>query len=476
MGITRRSILKSGLIGTAGFLTPFKASAKSRQVDCLVLGAGIAGLTAGDRLQKSGKNVLILEGSDRLGGRILTDRKKLGSHVELGAQYIHLPPTSGLPIWDDVNRLRLASRQVPRTFNGVIYHSEWGEPKSFIEAAIAAGLLDISTIFVKLDHYDGPDRTLWQWIKQYDTRLKRDLALLALGVMAGPQKSLSIHGIQSDLMSDMESETDEYAVTGGYDQLVTRMARGLDIRHNQFIEHVHYDRSGVRVTTSEGLVYEARTAIFTFSIGMLKSGRVKFTPELPAYKKNALNFIHAGHESKVSIRFKQKFWPDNISLITRCDSQRRTGRVFFDENFGLPGKPPILSTLQGGDDGAKLRGKSDHEVLQKLCQDLNDIYPVRGGIYSMVQRRPDGSPMMARKQWMDDPFSMGGTSYISIDPRGRYDVRQARVDLATSYQTQPLFWAGEATTVGTQPASVHGAHWTGVRAAQEVLNHLRVSK
>ena len=362
---------------------------------------------------------------------------------------------------------------MPRTFHGVVYHAEWGEPKSFIEAAFAAGIADVASFLSEVDNYRGPDVALRQWLKRYDTQVLRDMALLALGLMAGPVKKVSVHGLQSDMVSAMESESSEYAITGGYDQLVHHLAHGLKIKKNQYVEKVHYDKSGVTMTTTEGEVYRARTAIFTCSIGMLKSGKVKFTPELPDHKKQALQFVHAGHESKVSVRFKKKFWPDHINLITRCDRQRRTGRVFFDENSGLEGKPFILNALMGGDDGAKVRFDSDQEVLQKICRDLNEIYPVHGGVYKWVERNSDGSPMMVRKQWMDDPYSMGGTSYLSIDPRGRFDITQARAHLASSAQTRPLFWAGEATAVGTQPASVHGAHWTGVRAAQEVLGHLK---
>jgi monoamine oxidase len=57
-----------------------------RQV--LVLGAGMAGLAAAFELQRRGHEVTVLEGSARLGGRVLTHRFRDGSHAELGAMRV----------------------------------------------------------------------------------------------------------------------------------------------------------------------------------------------------------------------------------------------------------------------------------------------------------------------------------------------------------------------------------------------------
>jgi polyamine oxidase len=54
----------------------------------IVIGAGIAGITAAKKLQAQGYRVIILEGRDRIGGRIWTD-KSLGVPLDLGAAWIH---------------------------------------------------------------------------------------------------------------------------------------------------------------------------------------------------------------------------------------------------------------------------------------------------------------------------------------------------------------------------------------------------
>ena len=56
----------------------------------LVVGAGIAGLAAAKELISRGHRVTVLEGRERIGGRLWTDRT-FGAPVDLGASFIHGP-------------------------------------------------------------------------------------------------------------------------------------------------------------------------------------------------------------------------------------------------------------------------------------------------------------------------------------------------------------------------------------------------
>ena len=63
--------------------------------------------------------------------------------------------------------------------------------------------------------------------------------------------------------------------------------------------------------------------------------------------------------------------------------------------------------------------------------------------------------------WLDDPFALGG---YSVCLPGHYDAREK-----LAQATPPLYWAGEATAPHHLTAMVHGAYFTGQRAAQEIM-------
>src|SRR5262245_9347325 len=85
----RRHVLK--LLAAAGIIAHApEASARRRGGRVLILGAGLAGLAAAYKLKNAGYEVIVLEGQERVGGRVLTAREGFiaGGHAELGATRI----------------------------------------------------------------------------------------------------------------------------------------------------------------------------------------------------------------------------------------------------------------------------------------------------------------------------------------------------------------------------------------------------
>src|SRR5574337_237265 len=77
--------------------------------DILIIGAGIAGLTAAAELSREGIKVTLLEARDRLGGRIFTRHDVAGNPVELGAEFIHGRPPE---IFDILRRENVPYQEV----------------------------------------------------------------------------------------------------------------------------------------------------------------------------------------------------------------------------------------------------------------------------------------------------------------------------------------------------------------------------
>ncbi|OOP55506.1 MAG: hypothetical protein AYP45_14295 [Candidatus Brocadia carolinensis] len=170
------------------------------------------------------------------------------------------------------------------------------------------------------------------------------------------------------------------------------------------------------------------------------------------------------------IRFVEKFWPDEVFIINYPGKNREAGRTYFNQYFTdrKNKKPPVLIAYLNGVDDMKMRGLSDKEALGRICNDLRKVFSK-----DCTYLKPDLVRGFHRKQWIDDPFALGGFSYLKYLRSSPVPVEEARQIYAAPDGS--LFWAGEATVLKKtllQPSSVPGAHNTGLVAAQEVRKFL----
>ena len=420
--------------------------------DILIIGAGIAGLAAARHLVENEFNVTILEGRDRIGGRIYTDRT-LGFPIDLGAAWIQGAEEN--PITELAEELQ--AKIIPTEFeNAQVYDTE-GNPLTEQQLEQGESLYEEITDEAKEMSEDlDEDISVGEAVKR----------LLKRKNLQPKQKNLLQWYLNSEIIlesaADLEDlsiwewdeedafEGGDYLFPNGYDALVQGLAEDLDIRLNHQVSAVEYGEDGVWVETNQGN-FEAEAALITLPLGVLKSNTVKFSPLLPKAKQAAINRLNMGVLDKIVLKFPEAFWSEDYDMIGYLSPQYDTFLEFL--NFRRYTSAPVLVSLVAGQFARSLESLSEEEVAEQVMEQLREIHG---------DEIPEPEAVV-KTHWATDPFSLG--SY-SIMPPG--STSRDRETLAESV-ADVLFFAGEATS-SNYPATVHGAFLSGIQAAEEITS------
>lgn len=429
------------------------AMTKDGSVDVIVVGAGVSGLAAARRLQDAGVRVLVLEGRDRIGGRVWTDRTWTDAPLDMGASWIH--GIRGNPIAVLAEELGIAT--VATDYDNMVVYDVNGQPLSDAEMDrldewVEAVLEDAAALGEELDH----DISLQAGVNQV-------LAEESLTAAERQQLNYGLntwieHEYANDIShmslwywdEDEEFSGDDVVFPGGYDWLVQALATGLDIRLNQVVTEVVYNETGVRITAN-GALFAAAQAIITLPLGVLQKGVVQFDPPLPATKQAALHKFGFGVLNKLYLRFPEPFWDTEADLLGYI-AQNKGEWAEYLNIYKITGQP-VLLCFNAGEYGLAIEKMADEAVIAAALHVLRTMYG---------PHIPDPTDYLITR-WGSDPFAYGSYSSPNVG------ASNADRDILAQPITDRLFFAGEAT-IADYSATVHGAYLSGERAAAQIIN------
>ena len=472
--LTLNSISRaSGIKTQAADSSPIKGTSI---FDCIIIGAGVSGLTVAQQLKS--KSVLILESSNRIGGRIFTDRSSFSRQIERGAEFVHIDPLVA-PLWRDLYKYTLKVKSLTKT-DGYIYHPEIKKTKAkgTISAAFKWGIINALTVFNSIKYKGKVDISAQEYLEKFKqeenpSQLSYDFRRMILsGHLGAPEELLSMKGFYTDHISEQLEPNMEYYVRNGYGTLIDNLSVDQKILTNQKVQKVIRIGDVYTIETQGGESYRARSICYSASVGVLKNNAIEFVPALPQSKLAAIAHLEMSHHTKIQLEFSRAFWPKDMSMLNRADQGRRVGKTYFVPHTENKEAPPMLTALIMGHDAIKLYTQDEDKIIRDICLDLQECLPKGGDVYDLLNRTAEGKPAVTITQWFDNPHTKGGISYIKKDLNNELSVKEVRSTYASSYETPGLFWAGEAAAIYEQPASVHGAHSAGLRASIEIQNFL----
>jgi monoamine oxidase len=442
--------------------------AKAAQYDVIIIGAGVAGLAAAERMGKAGLRVCVLEARARVGGRVWSlPGGAPEAAIELGAEFVHGKP----PQLDEYLRKRglklfeLSGQTYCQTDSGGL------------EACDEEG----GEVFAKLDKLDPacfPDETFEQTLR---TRLaktsedeKQSARMFVGGFHAADPARISTHSIIYGDRASREIEEDRlFHVVGGYNKLLEAMVRSLPetviIRTRLPVTQVDWRRDLVIVLAGEEnseqmQEFIAPRVVVTLPLGVLQQefqpiGAVTFKPPL-AEKRGPLAKLAMGPVVRVTLRFDSVFWEDPKVMGERA---LRDPHFIFSGDPGVPtwwtGAPQHLPMLVGWCAGPCAEAKSSMDEGGLCSEAVKALARIFNLPESVIARQVTH---FYHHDWQADPYSRGAYSYVLAGGMG------AQQELARPLANR-LFFAGEATQSDGHHATVHGAFSSGIRVAEEIL-------
>jgi monoamine oxidase len=338
----------------------------SHRYDVIVVGSGIAGLSATKELQHLGHSVLILEANNRVGGRAYVGY--IGDDkvpIDYGGAWIHGISTNPLTgIVDSMGFTRERTQlDLPYFINGK--EASQKEKKAFdhaleeYEDAIKLGASSVEDQYAQADFACSRYKELSEKhvplpqicsdlahkiplnkaaflrdcrrpvhsprefcaMARKDLRVTSDVAesyvprdkefkdiIPLLIANAGPLESAAELEKTSAVDGAHFEAGEDDLIDKGMGAFVEKLGDGLPVCLNSPVTEVDYSGDTVKVSVGDK-VFEGSTALVTVSVGVLKKKRITFKPELPPEKLDAIESLQMGNMQKVIVPLNRDIFP-----------------------------------------------------------------------------------------------------------------------------------------------------------------------
>ncbi len=447
----RRNFLKilgAGSLGAA--LAPNDLFAQKRQKSCVIIGAGLAGLSAAYKLKNAGWQVTILEARDRVGGRVFSYSLPQNKNLicELGAEWVGESHERLKALCADF-KIPLQKHQFDDYLlqNGKVSRPDaWGFSAQARTAfdKIKANYAKLTTLQQrKLDRLDW-----WTYLEEIgftpDDLILRDL--MDSTDFGESIRHVSAFGALAEYAESSPKNEMDYKMTGGNSRLTEEFTKRIgaeNIKTKTLVTEINQFKGTVTVKT-ETAAFKADAVICTTPTNSLL--KIKFNPPLPSAQTEAAEKLIYARICKNSVLFENRFWKDeNFSLVSDAASH-----YYFHSTQNQAGKEGILTSYAIGEKADLLASQSDERRMRVITRDLVDFN----------EDAPKLARGIASYAWQRDKYTDG--AYALYRPGQWFGIRPIlqRPHLKVLFAGEHLAdWQG----------FMEGAIETGEAAAQSLI-------
>jgi monoamine oxidase len=412
------------------------AVSASGETDVAIVGAGAAGIAAARKVAAAGRRFVLIEASDHVGGRCVTDTRIFGVPYDRGAHWVHMPDINPVAKLSSRTGLEVYAAPPGQKLRMVKRNAREGEMEDYLAAIVKANraIQDAARGKVDVSCAQVLPKDLGDW---------RSAVEFVLGPFGCGKNLEDVSAM--DFARSLERDVDAFC-RQGFGALLAKLA-DMPVQINTPVQRMTSMRNSVEIETVRGRII-ARAAIVTVSNGVLAADKIKFSPDLPKRQVDAIAKLSLGSYDHVALELKgNPLQLQNDDLVFEQAKGPRTAALLAN----VSGTPLCMVEL-AGKFGRELSRTGEAAMVDFATGWLAELY-------GADIRKTVGKTHATR--WASDPWALG--AFSAAAPGGQPGRRTLMEPVRDR-----LFFAGEAVHE-TLWGTVGGAWESGERAADAAL-------
>ena len=415
--------------------------------EVIIIGAGIAGISAAKTLDKNNISNIVIEANNQLGGRAKKAKESFGNWFDMGCSYLHE---------GDINPLTsiAESLKVPINYeNGDIFSIE-----KTVYLRRNKPFLSKKNHLLKRSH----DKFLKN-LNFYKNTVE-DSSLSSCLNICDPYYPIlfdyltGLNGIEANHVSavDFASVNDgkDFIIESGLANLIDKWAKGINSILNTPVTQINWEKDYIEIYT-QSKKYICKSVLLTVSNGILRNEDITFIPQLPNYKIQAIQNLPMGILNKIGVLFKKGTFKEKdigwYVALTDTNDNDKSQIISFEIRKR---KKEHMIFFFGGEKGFDVENFPDkyYKIITAFIKNQFGNL-IENNIIEIIHT-----------SWGKDPFTKGSYSFALPGHSSERELLKKSLE-------KKVYFAGEAT-IKSYYGTCHGAYISGVNAANDIISDL----